>query len=151
MGKIIEEIKSVETEQEALRTLFAASCAVRHDLDTISSGLSVSRSQMGVLYILKEAYPEGCSRGQIIDGLVEACPDVTRLIDGLEKHGLVERYRCEHDARVSIAKSTENGIQKYAEAQGFYQDYLEKLGQKLTKEEWEALTAFCEKIYAEDK
>lgn len=41
---------------------------------------------------------------------------ITRLLDGLESGGLVEKVRCESDARVSYAHLTDAGAAKLAEA-----------------------------------
>ncbi|MDR8390595.1 MarR family transcriptional regulator [Aliifodinibius sp. S!AR15-10] len=146
MGEFIQNDDSVKTEREAVHNLMEAACSIRHDLDSISSDYGLSRSQVGVLYILKEAYPEGCSRGEIIDGLVETAPDVTRLVDRLEEEGLVERYRCKEDARVSIAKITEKGIDVFENARGTYLDYLRNMSKILTKSECETLSKLCKKI-----
>ena len=41
---------------------------------------------------------------------------ITRLIDGLVAHGLIERNACPNDARVSYAQLTESGYAKLREA-----------------------------------
>jgi|SRR5579862_61141 len=41
---------------------------------------------------------------------------ITRLLDGLERGGYVEKATCETDARVSYAKLTEHGRRKLREA-----------------------------------
>lgn len=149
MGEFIKNNESTRIERETIHNLLEAACSVRHDLNTISSDFGISRPQLSVLYILKEAYPEGCSRGDIIEGMVETCPDVTRLIDRLEEEELVERYRCEEDARVSIAKITEKGIAIFDKAREAYLDYLERLGQLFTREECEIMSSFCKKLSEE--
>lgn len=149
MGQFIKNNESTKVERETIHNLMEAACSIRHDLDSISSDVGISRSQLGVLYVLKEAYPEGSSRGEISDGLVETSPDVTRLIDRLEEEGLVERYRCKEDARVSIAKITEKGINVFSEAREAYLNYLEQVGRMFTKAECEAVSKFCKKISEE--
>lgn len=149
MGQFIKNNDSTEVEHETIHNLMEAACAIRHDLDSISSDIGISRSQIGVLYVLKEAYPEGCSRGEISDGLVETCPDVTRLIDRLEEEGLVDRYRSEQDARVSIAKITDKGIAVFDEAREAYLNYLERVGQVFSREECKTMSKFCQKLSEE--
>ncbi len=41
---------------------------------------------------------------------------ITRLLDGLESAGLVEKVRCESDARVSYAQLTDTGAARLAAA-----------------------------------
>lgn len=146
MGNFLNKNESVEQEREAIHNLLEAACTIRHDLDSISSKFGLSRPQLSVLYILTEAHPEGCSRGEIIEGMVETCPDVTRLVDRLEEEGLVERYRCEKDARVSITKITQKGIDLFEETRGAYVDYLEQMGQLLSKKESKTISKLCKKI-----
>lgn len=146
MGEFFKNNESVEAEQKAIQSLMEAACSIRHDLDSISSDFSISRPQLSVLHILKEAYPEGCSRGQIIDGLAESRPDVTRLVDRLEEEGLVERYRSEQDARVSVTKITDKGQKVYEEALDVYLDYLARISRVLTKKECETLSGICRKL-----
>ena len=45
---------------------------------------------------------------------VTRVPDITRLVDGLEKRGLVERRRCPHDRRVVHVVITQKGREKAA-------------------------------------
>lgn len=151
MGQFLDKTKSVETEQEAVRNLLEAACVIRHDLDSISSRFGISRSQLEVLYLLKESYPEGCSRGEIINGLIETCPDVTRLVDRLEEEELVERFRSKQDARVSIAKITDKGLKLFDEAREAYLDYLEQISQRVTKKECETISYLCKKINQQKK
>lgn len=149
MGHFVKNNDSTKVERETIHNLMEAACSIRHDLDSISSDIGISRSQLGVLYVLKEAYPEGSSRGEISDGLVETNPDVTRLFDRLEEDGLVERYRSSEDARVSMAKITDKGMNVFNEAREAYLDYLEQVGRIFTKAECEAMSEFCKKLNEE--
>jgi DNA-binding MarR family transcriptional regulator len=59
---------------------------------------------------------------------------ITRLLEGLERAGFVERAACESDARVTYAQLTDEGAEKLAEAaeshvgaiRGFFQDRFSK-------------------------
>ncbi len=72
----------------------------------------LSHSQYNVLRILRGAGTEGLSCGQIADRMVTRDSDMTRLLSGLQKSGLVERYRCADDRRVILALLTPPGRQK---------------------------------------
>lgn len=149
MGQFIKDSESTRVERETIHNLLEAACSIRHDLDAISSDFGISRSQLGVLQILKEAQPEGRSRKEIIDGLVEKCPDVTRLIDRLEEEGYVSRYRCEKDARVSMAKITDEGSAIFDRAREAYIAYLERMGKLFTEEECETMSDLCKRLSEE--
>ena len=70
----------------------------------------VTLDQYNVLRILRGAHPDGHPRYEIIDRLIRRAPDVTRLLDRLERQGLVERVRSREDRRLSITRITEKGI-----------------------------------------
>jgi DNA-binding MarR family transcriptional regulator len=52
---------------------------------------------------------------------------ITRLLDGLERAGWVEKKACSTDARVSYAALTEVGVAKFEEAQGSHLADIEEL------------------------
>ncbi len=73
------------------------------------SGLS--EATYNVLRILRSAGDEGRCWSDIREDLVVPVPDVTRLIDRLEKAGHVERVRCVTDRRKVYVRITSKGRQ----------------------------------------
>jgi DNA-binding MarR family transcriptional regulator len=55
-------------------------------------------------------------RVDLAEGLQLTASGVTRLLDGLEGHGLVEKETCASDARVTYAVLTETGRKKLEQA-----------------------------------
>ena len=73
-------------------------------------------SSYEVLLLLAES-PEGRMRmGELADGLLLSRSGLTRLIDRMEQRGLVERARCEDDARGLFATITPRGRELFAAA-----------------------------------
>src|SRR3712207_351285 len=70
----------------------------------------VTRDQYNVLRILRGAHPDGHPRYEITNRLIRRAPDVTRLLDRLERQGLVERVRTREDRRLSITRITDAGM-----------------------------------------
>jgi DNA-binding MarR family transcriptional regulator len=66
--------------------------------------------QYNLLRILRGAGPKGLACGQISDRMIALDPDVTRLLDRLEKRGLITRARERDDRRVVITTITASGI-----------------------------------------
>jgi DNA-binding MarR family transcriptional regulator len=61
---------------------------------------------------------------------------ITRLLDGLERAGWVEKGACKSDARVTYAVLTEAGVEKFEEAQTSHlRDIEELFGSRFTTEE----------------
>lgn len=70
----------------------------------------LSRNQYNVLRILRGAGPEGLACGEVGERMVTRDPDITRLLDRLEKRELVRRTREKGDRRVVTAQITAAGL-----------------------------------------
>lgn len=72
---------------------------------------------------------------------------MTRLVQGLEREGLVKRKACKADARVSYAKITRRGLERLAEARATHHAGIERLfASHFTPEEMATLAELLEKI-----
>jgi DNA-binding MarR family transcriptional regulator len=88
--------------------------------DMLSRGLvgvlkseDVSPTQYNVLRILRGA-PGGLPCGEIASRMITRDPDVTRLLDRLEKRGLISRRRETKDRRTVMARITAEGLKLLA-------------------------------------
>ena len=84
--------------------------------DVLSRGLvgvlkteGLSSTQYNVLRILRGA-PEGLPCGEIASRMITRDPDVTRLLDRLEKRTLISRCRETRDRRTVMARITPEGL-----------------------------------------
>lgn len=84
--------------------------------DMLSRGLihvlkaeELSATQYNVLRILRGA-PEGLPCGEVASRMITRDPDVTRLLDRLEKRGLISRCRETKDRRTVMARITPDGL-----------------------------------------
>lgn len=73
----------------------------------------LSANQYNVLRILRGA-PDGLACGDIANRMITRDPDVTRLLDRLEKRKLIERGRDPQDRRTVMAKITRDGLKLLA-------------------------------------
>jgi DNA-binding MarR family transcriptional regulator len=69
-----------------------------------------------VLLFLSQAPDRQLKMSELAERTMLTRSGVTRLIDGLQQSGLVERVACPSDARVSWASLTDPGYQKLREA-----------------------------------
>lgn len=69
----------------------------------------LSPTQYNVLRILRGAR-EGLTCGEIACRLITRDPDVTRLLDRMEKRGLISRARESRDRRMVLARITPEGL-----------------------------------------
>jgi DNA-binding MarR family transcriptional regulator len=69
----------------------------------------LSPTQYNVLRILRGA-PDGLACGEIANRMITRDPDITRLLDRLEKRGLISRCRETKDRRTVMARITPEGL-----------------------------------------
>lgn len=69
----------------------------------------VSPTQYNVLRILRGAGDEGLPCRAVAERMVTRDPDITRLLDRLERDGLITRARDTRDRRVVLARLTDKG------------------------------------------
>ena len=96
-------------EQEATLNIARTEAALREPLEEVLKGAGVSLTQYNVLRILRGAGPEGLTRNEIRDRLINRMPDVTRLLDRMEEAGWVSRVREVDDRRCVATHLTRSG------------------------------------------
>ena len=69
----------------------------------------LSSNQYNVLRILRGA-PEGLPCGEIGSRMITRDPDITRLLDRLEKRGLISRCRETKDRRMVLTRISAEGL-----------------------------------------
>src|SRR6266849_10689280 len=69
----------------------------------------LSATRYNVLRILRGSL-EGLPCGEIASHMITRDPDVTRLLDRMEKRGLISRFRDTQDRRTVIGKITAEGL-----------------------------------------
>jgi MarR family transcriptional regulator, organic hydroperoxide resistance regulator len=68
-------------------------------------------TQYNVLRILRGAGPEGLPCKSVGDRMISHDPDMTRLLDRMEKRGLISRERQKDDRRVIKTRVTPQGLE----------------------------------------
>ena len=98
----------------------AAFLELARTTDMLSRGLvrifkteDLSPTQYNVLRILRGT-PEGLPCGEIAARMITRDPDVTRLLDRLEKRSLISRCRETEDRRMVMARITPDGLKVLA-------------------------------------
>jgi DNA-binding MarR family transcriptional regulator len=109
----------------------------------------LSMTQYNVLRILRGA-PDGLSCGEISNRMITRDPDITRLLDRLEKRGLISRSRETRDRRTVMARITPEGLALLARldepVQEAHREQLGHLGEKRLRELSELLTACRDRL-----
>jgi DNA-binding MarR family transcriptional regulator len=130
---------------DSLMTLLVTGAALKARLDAVYGQFGLTSSGFNVLRILSTE-PDGYSRGAIAQRLISRAPDVTRLIDRLERQGLVKRVRTRADRRLSVTKITPKGAALAARVEPALEEFRIKMAPKLSLPEWRELSRSCERL-----
>jgi DNA-binding MarR family transcriptional regulator len=86
-------------------------------------------------------------RVDLARGVLLSASGITRLLDGLERAGLVEKGTCASDARVTYAVLTETGSERFRAARRAHLRDVEALfGSRFSDGEREQLTALLARL-----
>ena len=136
----LELMLSVSADQRAawLGFLDFHNRVVRELDDELVRAHGLSLSTYSVLAALTKD-PEGRLRmSELADHVLISRPGMTRLIERLERDGLVERSRSERDSRQVYAQITERGLERLGDAakthfQGVHTRFLDQLSATQTQ------------------
>ena len=98
-------------EQAAVIALVRAADRLRRRYTALFEPFDLTLQQFNVLRILRGAGPEGLPTLTIAERMIERAPGITRLIDRIERKGLVTRRREAPDRRVVSCRITRKGLQ----------------------------------------
>jgi len=135
---------------DAMTQLLATGAEVHAELDALYGQYGLTTSAFNVLRVLREQ-PEGQPRGRIAQRLFHRAPDVTRLIDRLERRGLVKRVRTRVDRRLSLTQITAKGIELLARIEPAVEEYRLAMANRLSPAEWKELSRLCDRLQSSDE
>ena len=104
----------VSLEQEVYLSILRTASELSHAVDQFFRPFDITPSQYNVLRILQGAGTDGLCRNEISERMVTATPDMTRLLDRMEKAGWVTRERAEEDRRQVSTHITKSGTELLA-------------------------------------
>jgi DNA-binding MarR family transcriptional regulator len=97
-------------EEELTLNIMRTADQLQRRMGELLKAAELSATQYNVLRILRGAGSEGLACGEISERMVTRDPDITRLLDRLEKRSLVGRSREKEDRRVVTARITQAGL-----------------------------------------
>jgi DNA-binding MarR family transcriptional regulator len=133
---------------EAFAVLLRAHATATRKLNALllsEHGLTLSDYE--VLLRLAQAPERRLRRVDLAEQVVLSASGITRLLDGLEAAGYVERGECPSDRRVVYAVLTESGQAKLREAQQSHVSHVEQLfADRLARDELAQLAELLGKL-----
>jgi DNA-binding MarR family transcriptional regulator len=131
---------SDSTQLAWLRFLRAHAALTRELGARLEADHGLTMSDFDVLIQLYHAEDHAMRRIDIARSVLLTASGITRLLDGLERCGLVAKRACESDARVSYAVLTDDGVRKVEEARNSHNADIDELfGSALEPKEREQL------------
>jgi len=114
---LITQASSAESEsgpaQQAWSRLLRAAAATKRELAAeLQEAHGISITAYEALHVLSTAEDQQLKRGVLAERLALTPSGVTRLLEGLEQAGLVEKAACATDLRVSYARLTDAGRER---------------------------------------
>ena len=119
-------------EQEAYLNLSYTHEKLAEEFSALFKSSGLTQPQYNVLRILRGVGSKGLSTMAILEPMINRIPDITRLVDRLERASYIKRQTSKKDRRVIFVKITAKGL-----------DLLSKLDKpvlKLHKEQLSHLT-----------
>jgi DNA-binding MarR family transcriptional regulator len=101
---------SVTLEERLFVAILKAADSLSQDADHLIKSAGLTGAQYNVLRILRGAEPGGLPCSGIAERMISHDPDMTRLLDRMEKRNLITRQRQKDDRRVVKAHITEEGL-----------------------------------------
>ena len=102
-------------EEEVALNLLRTATALAQGLAQPLKGTDLTGTQYNVLRILRGAGKDGLPCGEIAARMITKDPDITRLLDRLQKRDLVARARDPVDRRVVVTRITREGLKLLAD------------------------------------
>jgi DNA-binding MarR family transcriptional regulator len=102
--------RTLSLENRIFVALLQAADTLAQEAEQLVKIAGLTGAQYNVLRILRGAEPQGLACRAIGDRMISHDPDMTRLLDRLEKHGLITRARQTDDRRVVKARITPQAL-----------------------------------------
>ncbi|MGA7305418.1 MAG: MarR family transcriptional regulator [Rhodothermales bacterium] len=114
MKSVVEEIKQTRPfptlEEEAMVSLARTAGKMDHAFAELIKPYGLTPILYNILRILRGAGQTGLCRYEVGDRMITPAPDVTRLLDRLERKGYVTRERDNENRRLVKSMITKSGL-----------------------------------------
>jgi DNA-binding MarR family transcriptional regulator len=149
-NKLQAEIKQkapfASVGQEVYLNVLRTAETLSREVENVLRTQGLSGTQYNVLRILRGAGNAGLTCGETGERMVTHDPDITRLLDRLEKRDLIIRSRDAQDRRVVTARITPRGLRLLQELDKPLNELQQKLFQHMSRRDLRKLSALLEEV-----
>ena len=135
-----------ELARRATDALERLACTAGRELDRHAGGYGLSDAKLEVLEVLCCRDERRACLHALGDELGVTRPNVTKLVDGLERGGLVERHPHPRDGRMIHAQITSRGLELADEALPGRHELMRRVWDALSDEELDQLVALLSRV-----
>ncbi len=150
LSERIQQAQFASPAQEALLNILVTSSWVLSELSTLMAPFGITPTQYNVLRILRGSHPRKLTCTEIGRRMLDRTPDVTRILNRLQKAGWITRGRATYDKRVVEVGITEKGLDLLAHMQPLVDAAQERLMARLSPEELRQLSNLLDRLRAEE-
>jgi DNA-binding MarR family transcriptional regulator len=146
--KLKDEIKQAKPfeslEAEVILNLMRTADAIARGIENVLKPARLSGTQYNVLRILRGAGEHGLCCREAAERMITRDPDITRLVDRLERRGLLTRSRDSHDRRVITIRITPAGQKILKDLDGPMEEFHRNCLSHVKKEDLRQLLGLLE-------
>jgi DNA-binding MarR family transcriptional regulator len=117
----------VSLQQEAFLSILRTASELSHASDKFLREFDITQPQYNVLRILRGADADGLCRNEISARMVAATPDMSRLLERMEKSGWITREQDENDRRQVSTFITDSGKELLAMIERPFHEQIHRL------------------------
>lgn len=147
---IREELKQTKpffsAAQEAFLSIQRTADVLSQKSEQFLKPWGISGTQYNVLRILRGAGPDGLRCGEIGERMVAHDPDITRLLDRMEKAGWIERARDTNDRRVVLTRINRRGLDLLRQIDKPIEEFTNQMGNHIAEKRFRELTDTLDEI-----
>jgi DNA-binding MarR family transcriptional regulator len=133
-------------EEEVHLSLIRTAACLSHTFGEALKAHGITATQYNALRVLRGAGEAGLCRNEVRDRLVAPVPDATRLLDRLERLGLIERERGESDRRFVTTRITKAGLRLLAQLDDPVAALHRQQLAHMSKDDLRALVAILDRV-----
>lgn len=137
---------TVPLEDHVFVALIKAADALGLQAEQLLKASGLSATQYNVLRILRGAEPHGLACREVGDRMISHDPDITRLLDRMDKRGLITRERQTDDRRVVKTRITASGLAALKTLDGPVREMHKRQFQHMSAARLKALSNLLRKL-----
>lgn len=137
-----------QSQVQTLLAIVEVASRLERDVVEFLKAEDLTITQFNVLRILRGSGPDGATCGQVGERMIRHDPDVTRLLDRLDRRGLIARGRDAFDRRIVRTRITRKGLDLLARLDGPVDELHERQFGHLSEDQLSQLRRLAESFRA---